>query len=169
MNMRVKAYILALGSTLFNIAQVDGFFTPRNHCKSSRKICQVSERCQDDAVTTLEWSNMSTRRDVLASMSLSTLVPHLCYADDLSNIVKSQADAEDPIAVFGKSLQNMGFESNGMDNSSSKSSPSFNDISFPSSAPNSDNDNSTGGDDLNRAIQQMKMEQKRRVDPMTHG
>jgi hypothetical protein len=177
--MRSNTYLLALGSVLFSIAYVGGFCSLSKHCKSSSRrsivrtlqqktIYHVSERFQDDDLATLEWRDAITRRKVLASMALSSLVPYMCYADEPSNIIKSQADAEDPIAVFGKSLQNMNFDNNESDSSSSKPSPSFDDVSFPYSTPNSDN-GSAGGGDLNRAIQQIKMEQKRRVDPMTHG
>ena len=121
-------------------------------------------------------SNVFTSRRSFVSSSVtiaSTILYHPNHnanADELNNLhYKSKADGdEDPLAVFGKSLENMGTDSaNGSDVSSTKdTSLSFNDISLPQST---DDISSQPPPDLNKALKERKDSQKRSVDPRTHG
>jgi len=99
--------------------------------------------------------------------------PPSASADEPNNLYyKSKADEEDPLAAFGKSLQN----TNNADSSSSvpnssgtdASSFSFSDIALPSDDDASSPPSQMGGD-LGKALQEMKEAQKGRVDPRTHG
>mmetsp|Transcript_20520 Transcript_20520/g.37017 ORF Transcript_20520/g.37017 Transcript_20520/m.37017 type:complete len:213 (-) Transcript_20520:505-1143(-) len=100
--------------------------------------------------------------------------PQSANADDPSNLYyKSKADEEDPLAVFGKSLQNMSVDFSSTPETSTKGADaplSFNDIVLPTSSQ-SDTIPSTspmGGGDLNKALQVKKESQKRSVNPLTH-
>ncbi|KAL3777210.1 hypothetical protein HJC23_013755 [Cyclotella cryptica] len=109
----------------------------------------------------------SRRRAILSILGGSVLSPLLTNADEPSNLYyKSKADEEDPIAVFGKTLQDMSFE-NTAGNDVNKDGPSsFSDIALPSYLPPA---TEGGAGDLNKALLEKKLEQKRRVDPRTHG
>ncbi|KAL9186031.1 hypothetical protein ACHAXT_005269 [Thalassiosira profunda] len=91
-------------------------------------------------------------------------------ADEPSNLYyKSKADEEDPLAVFGKSLQSAGVDSGagGSSKEGSGGAPlSLSDIALPSSA---EAPSAEGGGDLNRALKEKKDSQKRQIDPRTHG
>ena len=94
------------------------------------------------------------------------MCPLLSNADEPSTIqIKSQADLEDPLAAFGKSLQEMTFDNpTGGEVSKEEESSSFRGSAVPSSASGE-----SAGGDLGKAIEQIKLEQKRRIDPRTHG
>lgn len=103
----------------------------------------------------------ANRRHVI--VSIMGAFPLASGADEPSNIqLKSQADEEDPIVLFGKSLMDMSFDSN--ESIVKDSSSSFDDISLPSSLPEA-----TEGGDLSQALEQKRLDQKRRIDPRTHG
>jgi hypothetical protein len=107
----------------------------------------------------------TSRRQIIESIIGAMILPILCNADEPSNVqIKSQADDEDPIAVFGQSLQDMNFDNSPSGFMSTHDSPSFSDILLPSSSPEV-----IGKGDLGEALEQKKREQKRRIDPMTHG
>ena len=140
------AHILAL--LLVGCASVEGFCS--NKCPAAPDVSTIT---------------IANRRNFIASVtgSLASLTPLITNADEPSNVqVKSKADEEDPIAAFGRSLQDMSFDSTAIEKASDKGSPSYSDISLPSSLPKTNE-----GGDLSQAIQQMK--DKKRVDPRTHG
>jgi len=120
-------------------------------------------------------SNVFTSRRSFVSSSItiaSTILPNLnANADELNNLhYKSKADGgEDPLVVFGKSLENMGADStndSAGSNTKDASSLSFSDISLPQST---DDTMSSPPPDLNKALKERKDSQKRSVDPRTHG
>jgi len=119
-------------------------------------------------------SNVFTnRRSFVSSSSVtiaSTILPNLnANADELNNLhYKSKADGDDdPLVVFGKSLEDGTNSSNSSDVSSSTkdTSLSFSDISLPST----DDAISSPPPDLSKALKERKDSQKRSVDPRTHG
>ena len=106
-----------------------------------------------------------TRRYAIISIG-ALMCPQLSNADEPSTIrIKSQSDLEDPLAAFGKSLQEMTFDNPSSGGISKEDPSSFSGSAVPSSSSSGD---SVGGD-LGKAIEQMKLEQKRRIDPRTHG
>ena len=117
-------------------------------------------------------SNVFTSRRSFISSSItiasSILYPNFnANADDLHYKSKSDGD-EDPLVVFGKSLENMGNDSTNSSGSSSNdaSSLSFSDISLPQST---DDSIASPPQDLNKALKEKSESQKRSVDPRTHG
>jgi hypothetical protein len=110
-------------------------------------------------------TNANRRHVIVSIMGAFPLAsfPLASGADEPSNIqLKSQADEEDPIVLFGKSLMDMSFDSN--ESIVKDSSSSFDDISLPSSLPEA-----AEGGDLSQALEQKRLDQKRRIDPRTHG
>lgn len=101
--------------------------------------------------------------------------PQPANADDPSNLYyKSKADEEEPLVVFGKSLQNINVEASSgpSDAPSSKdasSSLSFSDIALPSSSDAPYSAPPMGGGDLNNALKEKKESRNRAIDPRTHG
>ena len=119
----------------------------------------------------------TTSFDILATIAATTrkiITLRSASADEPNNIYyKSKADIEDPLVVFGKSLENMNSGSN--DSSSSNNSRSsvadslsFNDIALPTSNEASSSPPIMEGD-LGKALKEKKDSQKRAVDPRTHG
>ena len=113
----------------------------------------------------------TTSFDILATIAATTrkiVTLRSASADEPNNMYyKSKADIEDPLVVFGKSLENMNSGSN--DSSSSVvDSLSFNDITLPTSKEASSSPPIMEGD-LGRALKEKKDSQKRAVDPRTHG
>ena len=128
---------------------------------SRLQMYEENLRCDNDKYCQRKDSN---RRRIIISLLGTTLYPLCSDADEPSNIqMRSQADDEDPIAAFSKSLQNMSFDADSSIDVSKDTSPSFDGISLPSALVEDT------GSDLGQAIQQKKQEQKRRVDPRTHG
>mmetsp|Transcript_11567 Transcript_11567/g.24666 ORF Transcript_11567/g.24666 Transcript_11567/m.24666 type:complete len:205 (+) Transcript_11567:173-787(+) len=118
--------------------------------------------------------NSNIFSSAVSALLFPTLHPQSANADDPANLYyRSKADEDDPLAVFGKSLQNMSFDSTGTSlsppesGSENASSLTFSDIAPPSSS--SESTPPMGGGDLNKALQEKKESQKRRVDPRTHG
>jgi len=102
--------------------------------------------------------------------------PQNVHADEPSNLYyKSKADEEDPLVVFGKSLENLNVDSSSPDSNSSGGSSiapkSFSDISLPSESTDvSSVSQPMGvGGDLTNVLNEKKDSQKRSVDPRTHG
>jgi len=112
----------------------------------------------------------SRRSFVSSSITIaSTILPNLnANADELNNLhYKSKADGDDdPLVVFGKSLENMGTDSGNGDSSTKDASLSFSDISLPEST---DETIASPPPDLSKALKERKDSQKRSVDPRTHG
>ena len=120
----------------------------------------------------------TTSFDILATIAATTrkiITLRSASADEPNNIYyKSKADIEDPLVVFGKSLENMNSGSN--DSSSSNNSRSsvadtlsFSDIALPTSKEASSSRTPIMEGDLGRALKEKKDSQKRAVDPRTHG
>mmetsp|Transcript_10227 Transcript_10227/g.15475 ORF Transcript_10227/g.15475 Transcript_10227/m.15475 type:complete len:170 (-) Transcript_10227:59-568(-) len=123
----------------------------------------------------------------IASSAIATILllhpvihPQSANADEPSNLYyKSKADIEDPLVVFGKSLQNLNVVDSPESSSSSitgstssdNASLSFSDIALPDASSESPSSptNNMGGGDLNNALQEKKDSLKRQVDPRTHG
>ena len=144
---------------------------------SCRRILRSSSK--DNIETPIEISpTWLSRQEFFASIVSSATIataaavilhPQTSNADEPNNLYyKSKADEEDPLAVFGKSLQNMSVDSSTTE--ASKDAPSdnlsFSDIALPVDATTPAP--SMGGD-LNKAIQEKKDSQQRRIDPRTHG
>ena len=120
----------------------------------------------------------TTSFDILATIAATTrkiITLRSASADEPNNVYyKSKADIEDPLVVFGKSLENMNSGSN--DSSSSNNSRSsvadtlsFSDIALPTSKEASSSRTPIMEGDLGRALKEKKDSQKRAVDPRTHG
>ena len=163
--MKHKVFVLAIiHGVIYD--SVEGFSGNGMMATRSRlqmkMVYDANLHCDDDEYRHQKDSNR--RRIIITTLLGPALYPLCSDADEPSNIqMRSQADDEDPIAAFSKSLQNMSFNSDSIIDASKDSSPSFNDISLPSSV------SEDIGSDLGQAIQQKKQEQKRRVDPRTHG
>ena len=119
----------------------------------------------------------TTSFDILATIAATTrkiITLRSASADEPNNVYyKSKADIEDPLVVFGKSLENMNSGSNDSSSSNNSSnsvadSLSFNDITLPTSKEASSSQPIMEGD-LGRALKEKKDSQKRAVDPRTHG
>lgn len=120
----------------------------------------------------------TTSFDILATIAATTrkiITLRSASADEPNNVYyKSKADIEDPLVVFGKSLENMNSGSNDSSSSSNSSSSSvadslsFSDIALPTSKEASSSPPIMEGD-LGRALKEKKDSQKRAVDPRTHG
>jgi hypothetical protein len=108
----------------------------------------------------------SRRRTILSILGVALLSPVVSKADEPSNFhYKSRADEDDPLVVFGKTLQDMSFENTASNDGNKDEPPSFSDVALPSFLPQATEE----GGDLNKTLQDKKLEQKRRVDPRTHG
>lgn len=126
---------------------------------------------------------MLDRRSFLSAFTytVSTIAiincnPQNVHADEPSNLYyKSKADEEDPLVVFGKSLEKLNIDSSSPDSNSSGGSSiapkSFSDISLPSesTAASSVSQPMGVGGDLTNVLKEKKDSQKRSVDPRTHG
>ena len=121
----------------------------------------------------------TTSFDILATIAATTrkiITLRSASADEPNNVYyKSKADIEDPLVVFGKSLENMNSGSNDSSSSSNNSSSSvadslsFSDIALPTSKEASSSRTPIMEGDLGRALKEKKDSQKRAVDPRTHG
>ena len=121
----------------------------------------------------------TTSFDILATIAATTrkiITLRSASADEPNNVYyKSKADIEDPLVVFGKSLENMNSGSNDSSSSNNISSSvadslSFSDIALPTSKEASISSSPPIMEgDLGRALKEKKDSQKRAVDPRTHG
>ena len=121
----------------------------------------------------------TTSFDILATIAATTrkiITLRSASADEPNNVYyKSKADIEDPLVVFGKSLENMNSGSNDSSRSNNSSSSSiagslsFSDIALPTSKEASSSRTPIMEGDLGRALKEKKDSQKRAVDPRTHG
>ena len=125
---------------------------------------------------------MLDRRSILSAFThtVSTITiinynPQNVHADEPSNLYyKSKADEDDPLVVFGKTLENMNIDSSSSDSSNSSGGSalpkSFSDISLPSESTDASSESPPmGGGDLTKVLKEKKDSQKRSVDPRTHG
>ena len=126
---------------------------------------------------------MLDRRSFLSAFTytVSTIAiinynPQNVHADEPSNLYyKSKADEEDPLVVFGKSLEKLNIDSSSPDSNSSGGSSiapkSFRDISLPSESTDASSVSQPMGvgGDLTNVLKEKKDSQKRSVDPRTHG
>mmetsp|Transcript_7292 Transcript_7292/g.10648 ORF Transcript_7292/g.10648 Transcript_7292/m.10648 type:complete len:177 (+) Transcript_7292:78-608(+) len=88
------------------------------------------------------------------------------YADEPNNLYyKSKADEDDPLAVFGRSLQQSIIDAPSS-NDSKESDPNKDGADAPKSEVTGQQFLQPGGD-LGRAL--MEKQQQRRIDPRTHG
>mmetsp|Transcript_27526 Transcript_27526/g.66228 ORF Transcript_27526/g.66228 Transcript_27526/m.66228 type:complete len:257 (+) Transcript_27526:46-816(+) len=175
-----------------------------SHCGISVSGIQSSQNYLQQPFTTAEENrpppssssspSSRTRRNFasIASAALSAALLLQCddvlpggvaNADKPSDLYyRSKADDEDPLVVFGKSLENMGVvdpsASGGTAGANDRddarqSSLSFDDIAIPSpSSPSQSEDASSqilGGGDLNGALREKRESRNRAIDPRTHG
>ena len=112
----------------------------------------------------------------VSAITIINYNPQNVHADEPSNLYyKSKADEEDPLVVFGKSLENLNIDSSSPDSNSSGGSSiapkSFSDISLPSESTDASSVSQPMGvgGDLTNVLKEKKDSQKRSVDPRTHG
>ena len=159
---------------------------------STTKLRYVSNQIQDTEIEEDEASDTilgrrifvasiaaaTTSFDILATIAATTrkiITLRSASADEPNNVYyKSKADIEDPLVVFGKSLENMNSGSNASSSSNNSRSSvadtlSFSDIALPTSKEASSSRTPIMEGDLGRALKEKKDSQKRAVDPRTHG
>ena len=161
----------------------DVAFVSADAC-ATRKFQHITESmaCANDREEGEQSKSFSWNRRYIASTAVSTMTASLfpihrrvAMADEPSNLYyKSRSDEEDPLIVFGRSLQNMNVDRDAFTPSTKGEGtdevPSFMDLTLPSSStlPNSAAIPSSGMT-LDVAIQKKSESQKRRIDPRTHG
>ena len=137
---------------------------------SSRSCRRRLRSSSKDKLSRQEFfASIASSSATIATAAAVILHPWTANADEPNNLYyKSKADEEDPLAVFGKSLQNMSADSSTTE--ASKDAPSdnlsFSDIALPLDAATP---SPSMGGDLNKAIQEKKDSQQHRIDPRTHG
>ena len=130
----------------------------------------VDESPSHDGVSREDFVSLIS--STLFSTMLLPVNPQSANADE-PTIYKSKADEEDPLVVFGKSLENMNLDPSSSSSTSSGGdvkggSLSFGGIALPSDASSTPPQMGDGGD-LGNALKERKESQKRAIDPRTHG